>query len=216
MTPPKRYFRPDTGRQIARHVPLTLWKPSQIQRLIDDLAEAPLIPEPFIDRYVRAQAYSPWRAENSRQSKKLLTPKQYQVLLALSQGKTFEQMMHEGISKDPRQLALQAKTRLGCITHHQAIGVAVDLGIIPAPDPLFPPGRHFQVSHVVHRKRMLTKREKQILQRVANGMTAPEIADDLGTSPETVKSQTKVLRSKYGAVNIAHLAALAVRLGHIG
>ena len=216
MTPPRRYTRPDTGKPIERFVPATLWAPSQIQRLLDDLAEAPLIPEAFIDRYTRSQAYSPWRAKNSRQAKKLLTDMQHDVLLALSQGKNFDEMRHEGISADPRQIAFQAKTRLGCLTHHQAIAVAIDNGIIPAPEPTFPPGRNFQVGMAVHRDKTLTKREKQVLQRIANGMTAPQMADDLELSTETVKDSIKALRSKYSAVNIAHLAALAVRLGHIG
>lgn len=197
-------------------MPLGLWKSSQIQRLWDDIAEAPLIPEHLIDRYARSEAYSPWRAKNSRQSKKLLTPTQYEVLLALSQGKTFEEMKQEGISRDPAQTAMDMKTRLGALTHHQAIGVAVANGIIPPPEPTFPPGRNFQVSQAVNRAGKLTKREKQILQRLANGKTDTQIADELEVSPETIKDQTKSLRSKYSAVNSKHLVALALRMGHIG
>lgn len=141
---------------------------------------------------------------------------QYEVLLALSQGKTFEQMKAEGLSADPRQTAMDMKTRLGCVTHHQAIGVALANGIIPAPEPTFPPGRNFQVGMAVNRSKELTKREKQVLQRLANGMTEDQIAEELEVSSETVKDQAKGLRVKYSALNGKHLVALALRMGHVG
>lgn len=180
--------------------------------MIDDLAEAPLIPEHFVDRYVRANAYSVTKGK----PRKVLTQAQYDVMLALSQGKSFEEMKAEGISNDPSQIAFLAKARLGCTNNAQAVAVAVSHGILPVPEPVFPPGRPLQASIAAHKHTELTKREKQILQRLANGKTAPEIAADFGTSMDTVHTQIKILRSKYSARNSAHLAALAVRMGHIG
>ena len=216
MTPRKKYFRPDTGRQIVRYVPCTLWSDDQVQRLIDDLAEAPLIPEHFIERYTRSNAYSPHRKSKGFRRAKLLSDMQYEVLLASSQGKQLAVMKHEGISKDPSQQMAIIRGKLGCYTNEQAVAVAVGLGIIPAPEPMFPPGKKFQMTSFYKQRRELTKREQQVLRRIANGMTEQEIGDELGISKDTVHEFGKRLKSKYGVRNNAHLAAVAVRMGHIG
>ena len=187
-------------------------------RLIDDLAEAPLIPEFFIDRFVRSEAWSPWRRKDMPRPKaKLLNDTHYKILVGLSEGKTYDQMKQEGISADPSQMGAIIRGRLGALTNEHAVAVAVAQGIIPAPMPLFPPGRPFQVtSFFENHGKVLTKRQKQVLRRTANGMLDSEIAEEFGVGVETVRSQVKDLRKKYGARNKAHLVAIAIRLGHLG
>lgn len=57
---------------------------------------------------------------------------------------------------------------------------------------------------------VLTKREKQILQRIANGETTATIADELFVSPLTVETHRRNLLQKFGAKNVAELIKMAV------
>jgi len=59
---------------------------------------------------------------------------------------------------------------------------------------------------------LLTQREQQILNLLANGYTAKEIADNLYISTHTVHSHRKNLIMKYGARNTVHMVAQAIQL----
>lgn len=52
---------------------------------------------------------------------------------------------------------------------------------------------------------ILTKRESSILARVAKGMTTPQIAKNLGLSPETVKWYRKQLLAKFSATTSSEM-----------
>ena len=56
----------------------------------------------------------------------------------------------------------------------------------------------------------LTQREKSILQEVAIGRTTPQIAADLGLSPETVKWYRKQLLVKFSANTSAEVVRKAI------
>ena len=56
----------------------------------------------------------------------------------------------------------------------------------------------------------LTRREMSILQEVAIGRTTPQIAEDLGLSPETVKWYRKQLLVKFAATTSAELVRKAI------
>ncbi|MOA39396.1 putative transcriptional regulatory protein NarL [compost metagenome] len=56
----------------------------------------------------------------------------------------------------------------------------------------------------------VTKREKQILQKIANGDTTTTIADDLFVSPLTVETHRRNLLQKFEAKNVAELIKKAV------
>ena len=56
----------------------------------------------------------------------------------------------------------------------------------------------------------LTRREKSILQEVAIGRTTPQIASDLGLSPETVKWYRKQLLVKFSASTSAEVVRKAI------
>lgn len=56
----------------------------------------------------------------------------------------------------------------------------------------------------------LTQREKSILQEVAIGRITPQIAEDLGLSPETVKWYRKQLLVKFSATTSAELVRKAI------
>ena len=56
----------------------------------------------------------------------------------------------------------------------------------------------------------LTRREMSILQEVAIGRTTPQIAVDLGLSPETVKWSRKQLLVKFSATTSAELVRKAI------
>ena len=56
----------------------------------------------------------------------------------------------------------------------------------------------------------LTQREKSILQEVAAGRTTPQIAQELGLSPETVKRYRKQLLVKFSASTSAEVIRKAI------
>lgn len=58
----------------------------------------------------------------------------------------------------------------------------------------------------------LTRREKSILQEVAIGRTTPQIAQDLGLSPETVKWYRKQLLVKFSASTSAEIVRKAFEM----
>lgn len=57
----------------------------------------------------------------------------------------------------------------------------------------------------------LTKREKQILQLVAEGKTTPAIAEELSLSPLTIETHRRNLLQKFNAKNVAELLMMAVQ-----
>lgn len=59
----------------------------------------------------------------------------------------------------------------------------------------------------------LSKREREILQMVANGSTTKEVARDLGISPHTVKTHLERIFEKLGANDRAQAVAIAIRAG---
>jgi DNA-binding NarL/FixJ family response regulator len=59
----------------------------------------------------------------------------------------------------------------------------------------------------------LSKRETQILQKVAYGATTKEVAEELGISPHTVKTHLERVFEKLGASDRAQAVAIAIRKG---
>lgn len=59
----------------------------------------------------------------------------------------------------------------------------------------------------------LSKREREILQKVAFGATTKEVARDLGISPHTVKTHLERIFEKLGANDRAQAVAIAIRSG---
>ena len=59
----------------------------------------------------------------------------------------------------------------------------------------------------------LSKREREILQMVANGSTTKEVARGLGISPHTVKTHLERIFEKLGANDRAQAVAIAIRTG---
>jgi DNA-binding NarL/FixJ family response regulator len=59
----------------------------------------------------------------------------------------------------------------------------------------------------------LSKREQEILQKVAYGATTREVAHDLGISPHTVKTHLERIFEKLGANDRAQAVAIAIRNG---
>ncbi|MEP7059379.1 MAG: response regulator transcription factor [Actinomycetota bacterium] len=59
----------------------------------------------------------------------------------------------------------------------------------------------------------LSKREREILQKVANGSTTKQVASELGISPHTVKTHLERIFEKLGANDRAQAVAIAIRTG---
>jgi FixJ family two-component response regulator len=61
----------------------------------------------------------------------------------------------------------------------------------------------------------LTPREREVFDRIVAGKLNKQIADELGTSERTVKTQRALLLVKLGADSVADLGRLAERLRHL-
>ena len=61
----------------------------------------------------------------------------------------------------------------------------------------------------------LTFREREVLERLAEGCATEEIAASLHVSPHTVRSRVKTLLRKLGARNREHAVAIALSEGAI-
>ncbi len=62
---------------------------------------------------------------------------------------------------------------------------------------------------------MLTRRQRETLQLLANGLSTEEVAGRLELSAETVRTHTKALLARLGARDRAHAVAIALRTGQI-
>jgi DNA-binding NarL/FixJ family response regulator len=63
------------------------------------------------------------------------------------------------------------------------------------------------------RQAPLSKREREILQKVADGATTRQVANELGISPHTVKTHLERIFEKLGANDRAQAVAIAIRQG---
>ena len=61
----------------------------------------------------------------------------------------------------------------------------------------------------------LTRREREVLERLAEGRATEEVAQLLHVSPHTVRSRIKTLLRKLGARNREHAVAIALTEGAI-
>jgi PAS domain S-box-containing protein len=59
----------------------------------------------------------------------------------------------------------------------------------------------------------LTPREREVVELIAMGLSNDEIADELSLAPETVRTHVYNARVKTGALNRAHLVAIALAQG---
>jgi DNA-binding CsgD family transcriptional regulator len=62
---------------------------------------------------------------------------------------------------------------------------------------------------------MLSRRERDVLEMTAKGVSAKCVGPSLGISPHTVIAHKESARGKLGALNITHAVALAIKLGLI-
>lgn len=61
----------------------------------------------------------------------------------------------------------------------------------------------------------LTTRERQVMELVACGMSAKQIAQEVGIAPRTVERHIENCRHKMRARNKAHMVAKAIALGEL-
>ncbi|WP_226372727.1 response regulator transcription factor [Allosphingosinicella flava] len=59
----------------------------------------------------------------------------------------------------------------------------------------------------------MTRRENEVLELVANGLSAKEVAHQIGIAPRTVERHIENVRMKMRARNRAHMIAQAVATG---
>jgi DNA-binding NarL/FixJ family response regulator len=88
-------------------------------------------------------------------------------------------------------------------TLRQAVEVAANAG--EYLDPVAGAARHLH----------LTRRQREILQQLADGRSTAEVARRLGLSGETVRTHTKAALARLDARDRAHAVAIALRRGLI-
>ena len=76
---------------------------------------------------------------------------------------------------------------------------------------------HFDVAQTLQKKSgedspVLTRREKEVLEHIAEGMTNNEMAEKLFVSPATIDTHRKNLLAKFNAKNTATLIKMAVQM----
>jgi DNA-binding CsgD family transcriptional regulator len=71
-------------------------------------------------------------------------------------------------------------------------------------------------THSVRSGKRLTAREREIVERVALGLSTPQIAADLNLSPATVRSHVRNAMAKTEAHTRAQLVALVLTNGQVG
>jgi len=83
---------------------------------------------------------------------------------------------------------------------------------VPSNSPIDNPKIFHYPCVMEEREVTLTKREKEILLLVANGMNAKEIGEKLGISYNTVKSIKAKMMGKYRVNTVAHLIKVTVEI----
>lgn len=70
-------------------------------------------------------------------------------------------------------------------------------------------------SRVLSQKSLLTPKEKEVLQLIANGASSPEIAKELFLSTHTVNNYRNNILLKLDAKNMADMVAKALKAGYV-
>ena len=98
---------------------------------------------------------------------------------------------------------------------HLTIFVAVPAGDTPNPVPPVLLG-HDVGPAVARSASILTAREREVLGRLALGLTGSEVARELGISPETVRVHVRNAMRRLGARTRVQAIGLALAAGEIG
>jgi DNA-binding CsgD family transcriptional regulator len=98
---------------------------------------------------------------------------------------------------------------------HLTIFVAVPAGDTPNPVPPVMLG-HDVGTAAARSASILTAREREVLGRLALGLTGSEVARELGISPETVRVHVRNAMRRLGARTRVQAIGLALAAGEIG
>jgi DNA-binding NarL/FixJ family response regulator len=128
--------------------------------------------------------------------------------VVLYTGSSDEELLFSGLDSGARGYALKEGTPselTGALTTVAAGGTYVD----PRLRPALLSGRSTQ------RVPSLSKREREIIELLAQGLTGEEVAERLVLSPETVKTHIRNAMNKLEASTRVHAIAIALREGFI-
>ena len=99
---------------------------------------------------------------------------------------------------------------------HLTIFVAVPAGDAPNPVPPVMLGHDVGTGAAGPGASILTAREREVLGRLALGLTGSEVARELGISPETVRVHVRNAMRRLGARTRVQAIGLALAAGEIG
>lgn len=175
--------------------------------LLDDLEAAPVVPVEEIGRLVDGGH----KTTISSVLSDALSPMQTGALREMAHGaRTLEEVGERlRCSKGSAEEHLRrARARLGAVSTSHAVGLALGMGAFEAPLRHTAEGRFIARSLLRPRKK-----ERDILEGLARGLTNDELASEIGISTETIKDSIEDLLEMYGAKNRTHLVALAFAVG---
>ena len=95
----------------------------------------------------------------------------------------------------------------------RAIRTVMEGGSWAGGQPGAPPARDADGKPATGESVLLSPREREVLQRLAEGRTVKEIASELELSPKTVETYRAALMRKLEARNVADLTHHAIRMG---
>ncbi len=196
-------------------------------RIVDAIDDAPLVPEWAVDRVADHSggpiAFIAARWDVSPKPKRrfpILTPAQLEIMQKLADGVNVGDIRGDRNRRTTQNVLRSVTYRLGAATNYQALAIAVDLGVVKAtqhyvlgPKFQIPPNSHLRKPD--RPQHFMSPVLRAVLVGICNGKSSPEIAAELDVPLDTVKSQIKTLRARYNARDRAHIAALAVRHGHV-
>jgi DNA-binding CsgD family transcriptional regulator len=83
-------------------------------------------------------------------------------------------------------------------------------------DTTTPDAAILRLPHRRAERPLLTRRQLEVVDLIARGLTSQEIADELGVRPKTVENYKQRLFARLGVQNQAHAVARCAHLGLIG
>lgn len=172
-----------------------------VNRDVDRLAQATKGRAAWLEAQPASVGALPGHAEAPRRSGAPAgapePPDEGQSAERTSAGRTAER--REALERAQRKLAVFEGLHAQRARRQALAGDALDDGPERVPIPPYAP--------------IVTPRERQILQAIADGSTNEFIAYQLGISAETVKTHVANLLSKLRAANRAHAVSIGFRMG---
>ena len=141
-----------------------------------------------------------------------LGPRQHAVLQLVVEGLTNDQIgqrLGTSAQTAKNHIAVIYK-KLGARNRAHATRLVLEFGLLDRPPLEIPPAQQRTRREP---RGLLTKRQRDVLELLTQGLEQPQIAQRLGVAPSTVKEHVRALYSKLGVHNRLRASERALELG---